>query len=60
MSMDRGDFHENRHHDPDDVECKYCGAPGLFWVNTGVRWRLADDHGIHCCEPSADDFDVLD
>jgi hypothetical protein len=40
--------------------CDRCGATGLHWVDTGVRFALADSHGLHKCnKPTADDFEVV-
>jgi hypothetical protein len=43
--------------DQDNVTCDNCGEEGLSWVNTGIRWRLVDDHGLHLCKANADDFE---
>lgn len=44
--------------EPDDVTCNRCGAQGLSWVDTGVRWRLADSKGFHVCKlAGVDDFE---
>lgn len=44
------------HPEPDDVTCRHCGPPGLFWTHTGVRWSLADRRGIHHCTAAAEEF----
>jgi hypothetical protein len=42
------------------VVCRACGADGLSWHHTGVRWILVDeDARPHVCKPSADDFDEV-
>ena len=45
--------------DTEGVECKRCGAEGLDWIHTGVRWRLMDGKNFHVCTASPDDFDVV-
>lgn len=50
---------------PDELEgeqrCKFCGAEGLEWIDTGMRFRLVDESGkFHECRrrvASAEDFD---
>lgn len=45
----------------DGVRCKFCGATGLEWVDTGMRWRLVDEAGkFHECRTNvagAEDFE---
>ncbi len=55
----------DRYDEPDDddksVTCRRCGASGLEWINTGVRYRLMDDAGkFHQCQTKApaSDFEV--
>lgn len=66
---DIADDHADRlfdHYDePDDddkgITCRRCGATGLEWINTGVRYRLMDDAGkFHVCKPTADMCDFKD
>lgn len=50
-------------YDYGEITCNRCGAEGLGWVHTGVRWRLMDEAGkFHTCGPvaSADDFEVVE
>ncbi len=45
---------------PREITCDKCGADGLEWIHTGVRWRLFDDDGKpHKCRPDADEFGVV-
>lgn len=43
--------------------CKYCGSRAVYWVHSGVRWRLynTDATALHVCERRTDasDFDDL-
>lgn len=57
--------HHDAEDEPDDndegVTCRRCGATGLEWINTGVRWRLMDDAGkFHVCAAKADPSDFKD
>lgn len=42
-------------------ECRYCGSKEVYWVFTGVRWKLMDDETDkpHICEANADGFEDL-
>lgn len=49
--------------DAGEAVCKHCGAEGLEWVNTGMRFRLVDANGkFHECRntatATAEDFDA--
>jgi hypothetical protein len=46
----------------DNIVCEHCGATGLEWHDTGVRWRLLGaDSKFHVCNTaaSADEFEVV-
>lgn len=30
--------------------CKYCGLPGLSWMQTEAGWRLGNGNVVHSCE----------
>lgn len=52
--------HRDGDEEPAGKTCDRCGAAGLHWVDTGLRFALADGHGLHKCgKPSADDFEVV-
>lgn len=46
----------------DSITCAHCGARGLRWSHTGVRWRLLGaDNKFHVCNTaaSADEFEDI-
>lgn len=46
--------------EPRSTTCKACGADGLTWHHTGVRFILIDeDARPHVCRPNSDDFEAL-
>lgn len=61
-------------HDDDDqwggsprsrrLQCRYCGSTAVYWVHTGVRWRLfnTDATKPHVCRNTANpnEFPDLD
>jgi hypothetical protein len=53
----------DRYDDNEDegVTCRRCGATGLEWINTGVRYRLMGDDGkFHECATKPDTSDFKD
>lgn len=43
---------QQRDHDgAHPVECNRCGKRGLWWVDTGARWRLMEGKSPHVCPP---------
>ena len=58
-----GDPCDDEQDNDEGVTCRRCGATGLEWINTGVRYRLMDDTGkFHQCQSKAraDDFAVIE
>ena len=54
-----GDGPPDDEHPEGGVRCKRCGADGLEWLDTGMRWRLIDENAKpHECGrvASAEDF----
>jgi len=45
---------------PRGTKCNRCGATGLNWFNTGVRWVLIGDKGPHQCQKTATANDFKD
>lgn len=44
-------------------KCRFCGSREVYWIHTGVRWRLFNTtaSGPHVCKRTAslDDFDDI-